>query len=384
MIATARRFMLHVGNFIVQYHFYIVAYVTSAFLAKFIGVQYVGYAFVASSVLVALLLYAAPPIYRAFGTRNVMTVVGVAEVLALLGLSLASEPWTAVILVTLQSALAYMLFIGMDLLIEASIVRESVTGSTRTAHLTFINTAVFVASLTISALLTGDQYQAAFVTSAIVLIVFLVYAFTWFPSVSFAERAEPEGSVLTKFKTDPSVRKITLAHLLLQVFFSWMSVYIPILLFLFEGFTWGQIGLILAIAMLPYIFLEYPLGYIADKWLGEKEILIVGYVIIAGALFAIPFLPMQAFWWWAGVMFVSRIGAAMVESMTEVHFFRHVSEKDTSVITTFRELRPLGSIIGPLVASLTLLFLPLPHAFALFGAVMLLGIPVSLSLVDTK
>lgn len=384
MVALARRFALRLGNFIAQYHFYIVTFVTSAFLAKFIGVEYVGYAFVASSVLVALLLYAAPPIYRSFGTRNVITVVGIAEVLTLLGLALANDPWTAVILVTLQSALSYMLFIGVDLLIESSIVRESVTGSTRTSYLVFTNSAVLVASLSISVLITGDQYHAAFIASALVLVVFLIYAYAFFPAISYAERPEPEGTVVSRFRADPSVRKITLAHLLLQIFFSWMSIYIPILLFLYEGFTWGEIGLILAIAMLPYIILEYPLGVIADKWLGEKELLIAGYVIMALSLMVIPLLPMQAFWWWAGVMFVSRIGAAMVESMTEVHFFRHVSEKDTSVITTFRELRPLGSIIGPVIGSVTLMVLSLPTAFAVFGAVLLLGVPLSLSLVDTK
>lgn len=376
--------VLRVGNFIAQYHFYIAVFVTSTYLAKFIGVQYVGYAFVVSSVLVALLLYAAPPIYRSFGTKNVMTVVGVVEVLTLLGLALANDPWTAVILVTVQSALAYMLFIGIDLLIEASMATETATGSTRTSYLVLTNTAVFLASLTISLLITGDQYQAVFIASAIVLIVFLVYAFIFFPAISFAANAPVEGSVLTRFHADPSIRKITLAHLLLQIFFSWMSIYMPILLFLYEGFTWGEIGIILALAMLPYIILEYPLGFIADKWLGEKEILTVGYIIIALALFAIPFLPMQAFWWWVGVMVFSRVGAAMVESMTEVHFFRHVSERDTSVITTFRELRPLGSIIGPVIASVSLMVLSLPVSFAVFGAVMLLGIPLSLSLVDTK
>lgn len=376
--------VLRVGNLIAQYHFYIAVFVQSAFLAQFIGVEYVGYAFVASSVLVALLLYAAPPIYRSFGTKSVMAAVGIVEVLALLGLALASDPWVAVVLVTVQSALAYMLFIGIDLLIEASIATEAVTGGQRTSYLTLTNIAVFAASLTISVLITGDQYAAAFVTSAVVLILFLVYAYTLFPAVSFAERVEAEGSVIARFRTNPSLGRISLAHLLLQVFFSWMSIYIPILLFLYEGFSWGEIGLILALAMLPYILLEYPLGFIADRWLGEKELLIGGFTIIALSLMVMPFLHGASFWWWAGIMIISRVGAAAVEAMTEVHFFRHVTEKDTSIITLFRELRPLGTIVGPVVASLALMWLSLPATFAVFGVVMLLGIPVALSLVDSK
>lgn len=379
-----RLFVLRIGNFVAQYHFYIAVFVQSAFLAKFIGVEYVGYAFVASSVLVALLLYAAPPIYRSFGTKNVMAVVGVAEVLTLLGLTLAADPWLAVILVTAQSALAYMLFIGIDLLIEASIATEAVTGGQRTSYLTFTSLAVLVASLTISVLITGDQYAGAFVASAIVLIVFLIYAYALFPSVSFVEKTEADGTVLARFRADPSLRRISLAHLLLQIFFSWMSIYIPILLFLYEGFSWGEIGIIMALAMLPYVLLEYPLGFIADKWLGEKEILLGGFVIIAASLVAMTFLHGASFWWWAGVMIFSRVGAAGVEAMTEVHFFRHVTEKDTSIITTFRELRPLGSIIGPVAGSVALMWLSLPAVFTVFGIIMLLGIPVALSIVDSK
>ena len=96
------------------------------------------------------------------------------------------------------------------------------------------------------------------------------------------------------------------------------------------------------------------------------------------------FLNGASFWWWVAVMVLSRVGAAMVESMTEVHFFRHVTEKDTSVITAFRALRPLGSVAGPLLASVALIYLTLPTTFIVFAVVMLLVVPLSLSIVDSK
>jgi MFS family permease len=140
----------------------------------------------------------------------------------------------------------------------------------------------------------------------------------------------------------------------------------------------------MAIGVIPYLVLEYPLGYIADKWLGEKEFLMTGFSILSISLIGMWFLHDASFWWWVGVMVLSRIGAAMVESMTEVHFFRHVTERDASIITAFRALRPLGSVVGPLIASLALIYLSLPVTFVVFGVVMLLGIPLAYSLVDTK
>jgi MFS family permease len=376
--------ILHVGNFLAQYHFYVFAYVTSSFLAYYVGVQYVGYIFMASSAVSALVLYAAPPIFRAFGTRNVLVVLTLLEIAILLGLAITTNWIAAAILVALQGTVAFSIFIGIDLLIEASIRTERVTGRVRTAFLIVSNLAVLLGALSLTFVVEGDQYWRAFVTSAIVLLPFLAFALWLFPRVSLPQVVTEDGSVLTQLKNNKSLRAIVLAHFLLQVFFAWMAIYSPILLFSYEGFSWAEIGTILAIAMLPYIVLEYPLGVIADRWLGEKEILIGGFVIIALSMLAIPLIAGASYWVWVSLLVISRIGAAAVEAMTEVHFFRHVSERDAATITVFRTLRPLGNIAGPLVASLALLVLPLHATFALFGVIMLLGIPVARMMIDSK
>ncbi|MCL9972345.1 MAG: MFS transporter [Candidatus Pacebacteria bacterium] len=376
--------ILHVGNFLAQYHYYVFAYIVSSFLAYYVGVQYVGYIFMASSAVSALVLYAAPPIFRAFGTRNVLVVLTLLEITILLGLAITTNWIAAAVLVALQGTVAFSIFIGIDLLIEASIRTERVTGRVRTAFLIVSNLAVLLGALSLTFVVEGDQYWRAFVTSAIVLLPFLAFALWLFPRVSLPQVVTEDGSVLTQLKNNKSLRAIVLAHFLLQVFFAWMAIYSPILLFSYEGFSWAEIGTILAIAMLPYIVLEYPLGVIADRWLGEKEILIGGFVIIALSMLAIPLIAGASYWVWVSLLVISRIGAAAVEAMTEVHFFRHVSERDAATITVFRTLRPLGNIAGPLVASLALLVLPLHATFALFGVIMLLGIPVARMMIDSK
>ncbi len=384
MVSFFGRSILHIGNFIAQYHFYLVTFVLSSFLARFVGVENVGYIFIVSSFIVALVLYAAPPLFRSFGTRNAISVLAIAIIACLLGLSILTDTTAIIVVVTLYSALAYALFIGIDLLIEASIVRESVTGTTRSTYLAMTNTAVLVASLSLAFIVIGDAYYRAFVFSALALVPFIILSLWFFPRISFPSRDGQSRTVTEQLAQNPSLKKIAGAHLLMQVFFSWMSIYMPILLFSFEGFGWDEIGIILGVAMIPYIILERPLGYIADRWLGEKELLTVGFIIVALSLVVMAFMSGASFYAWIAVMFVSRIGAAMLESMTEVHFFRHVTEKDTSTITFFRVLRPLGSIVGPIVATLSLMLLPIHTTFAVFGVVMLLGIPLALSIVDSK
>ena len=281
-------------------------------------------------------------------------------------------------------AISYAIFIGIDLLVEAQTVVESTTGTSRTSYLIITNAAVLAGSLSLSFVVVGDQYWRAFITSALVIVPFIMLSLWAFPRVSFPTKEGQEGSVSQTFWSNPSLQRITLAHFLLQVCFSWFAIYIPILLFSYELFSWSEIGIIIAIGILPYVVLEYPLGFIADKWLGEKEFLTAGFVILSVALFGMWFLNGASFWWWVAVMVLSRVGAAMVESMTEVHFFRHVTEKDTSVITAFRALRPLGSVAGPLLASVALIYLTLPTTFIVFAVVMLLGVPLSLSIVDSK
>ncbi len=376
--------ILHVGNFLAQYHFYVVAYVLSSFLAYYVGVEYVGYIFIASSIVSALVLYAAPPIFRAFGIRNVLILLTLAEITVLLGLAITSNWIAAAILVAIQGTLTFAIFIGIDLLVEASVTTERVTGRVRTAFLILSNLAVLLGALSLTFVVEGDQYWRAFVTAAIVLIPFLILTLWFLPKVSLPTRESPEESALSQFRTNRSLRAITLAHFLLQIFFAWMAIYSPILLFSYEGFTWAEIGTILAFAMLPYIILEYPLGVIADTWLGEKELLIAGFIIIALSLFLVPLAAGASYAVWVALLVFSRVGAAAVEAMTEVHFFRHVSERDTATIAAFRTLRPLGNIVGPLIASLTLLVLPLHATFFVFGLVMLLGIPVSRALIDSK
>lgn len=384
MVYYLKLAVLRIGNFIAQYHFYIIAYIVSSYLAQFVGVANVGYVFVASSILVALVLYAAPAIFRSFGTRNVISFLTFLEVGVLLALAVTDSWVPAVILVTLQSALAYAIFIGIDLLIEASIKEESVTGSTRTSYLTITNFAVLLGALSISFIIIGDQYWRAFVSAALVLLPFLAMSLWFLPRVSFVESAPTDGNLVAQLRTNRSLSAISFAHFLLQMFFSWMGIYIPILLFSYIGFSWSEIGIIIGIGILPYVLFQYPLGFIADKWIGEKEILTVGFGIIILSLFAMVVVDTPHFWWWAGLMFFSRIGAAAVEAMTEVHFFRHVNEKDTSTITFFRVLRPLGNVAGPLIGSLALLLLPLQTTFALFGAIMMIGIPVALAIQDSK
>ena len=57
--------------------------------------------------------------------------------------------------------------------------------------------------------------------------------------------------------------------------------------------------------LIPFVLIEYPAGWLADKYLGETEMLTLGFVIIGIAVLAL--LQAATFWQVMFVLFLSRI-----------------------------------------------------------------------------
>ena len=78
------------------------------------------------------------------------------------------------------------------------------------------------------------------------------------------------------------------------------------------------------------------------------------------------------------------IGAALVEATTESYFFKHTRDADASVISFFRASRPLAYLLGALLGTLSLLYIPFNYTFVLLGILMLPGIACAMLLKDTR
>ena len=68
----------------------------------------------------------------------------------------------------------------------------------------------------------------------------------------------------------------------------------------------------------------------------------------------------------------------MVEVATEVSFFKCVGTDNVDTIALFRITQPMGYVIGALSALLLLTYMPLEHAFVLFGIFGFIGIAPAL------
>jgi MFS family permease len=185
-------------------------------------------------------------------------------------------------------------------------------------------------------------------------------------------------------KTSNDLRNIFIIQFILRFFYAVMTIYMTIYLHTHIGFSLSAIGILFSVMLIPFVLFEYPLGHYADKRYGEKEFLTLGFIIMAGATYYLSFITTADFALWMLLLFITRIGAAMIEVMNEIYFFKHVDSTDTDTISAFRMLSPLAYIAGPAAGSLLLLFMPMQYIFGVLGIIVLIGVLASLKLKDTK
>ena len=135
---------------------------------------------------------------------------------------------------------------------------------------------------------------------------------------------------------------------------------------------------------LAYVCLEFPIGRIGDLYLGEKEMMIAGFFILALTTASLSFIETSAIWPWALLMFATRVGASFVEVTTESYFFKHTRSSDAQIISFFRITRPLSYVVGALLGSLAILYLPFSYIFIVVGILMLPGVLFANRIADTR
>ena len=134
---------------------------------------------------------------------------------------------------------------------------------------------------------------------------------------------------------------------------------------------------------LPQAILNY-LGIIGASF--EKEILTLGFLIMAFSTGLITFINDKNLVLWAVILFVTRVGACAVEIMCDTYFFKKVDGRDTNLISFYRMSSPVAYITGPAIATLIISFhlVQLKYLFLILGILMISGLRFALRLKDTK
>jgi MFS family permease len=375
---------IYVANLLLSFHYFLVIYINSSFLGSFFSEQVVSFLFIAGAIGSLVLFFLAPRMIRDMGMYRYMAVMTIIECVSVFGLAQATSPTTVLILFIIHNSIVPTIIYALDIFLETSTEKESHTGQLRGAFLTISNATLVLSPLITGIILKSFSFRYTYFVSALFCIPLLIVAYSYFQDVK--PSAPPHVNIKSMFSytwRHKDIRYAVISQFILQFFYVWMVVYLPIYLTQVIGFSWTELGTLFTIMLLPFILFEIPVGILADKKWGEKELMIFGFLLTAciAASFSLPTKP--DFVLWAILLFMSRVGASIVEVTIESYFFKQVKGSDTDLISVFRMASQVAYVIAPTVAIATFSLFTFGQNFWILGCITFLGSISALQIKDT-
>ena len=372
-------------GFILTIAISLTGYLDSSFLSKYVRIEKVGLLFSVGSLASIFLLSRLPKLISKIGTPGVFYLNSLAYLTSILGMLNTGNSKIFELLFVTYLASGISIYFIIDILIE-HFSKNGSTGNTRGFYLAIYNLAYLIGPLLAGILLKNNSYELVYLLAGVFIIIMtLVY-------IRDLEKVETQIEIkktsfwknLVKLSKNKDIFYTYMASFMLNFFFSWMSIFMPIYLNKFIGFGWDKIGAIFAIMHIPYITLEIPIGKIADKLKCEKQIISIGLVIIGISTALISKISGPNFILWMIGLMATRTGASFVQVGTESYFFKKVTEKDSGLIAVFRNASPVAYIIGPAIATILLSVVSYGDLFIILGAIMIFGVIPSMKIKNIK
>jgi len=377
------RVILFFSNFFLATGAALTVFVMLPFLSQFMAATSAGLVIAMGGVVALAGFPILPRIVTRYGAQQIALMCVLIELIALLALAAVPGGISGSLFVIVTLAMQPFAAYALDVLFEAAMSDKAAAGQERTEFLTASNLGTLIAPLVLAAVLDGtNDYVRVFAAAGAIIIPFLVLlAVRTLPSGRVPRPSHMEDTLVCMVK-DPDLGAVTFAHFLLYLFYAWAPLYSPIFLHSVLGIPWSTLGWMFAVTVTPYVLLEYPAGWLADRFIGDKKLMYAGFVFAGAGLFLLGTLTSGSPIILILVILVgSRIGTSLIESMTEGHFFRRVSEEDVNSISVFRGIWPLANIIGPVAGSLLLSFGDYHSLFISTGAFLLIAGVVTTSLI---
>lgn len=375
---------VYIVTFFYALHFAVTLYIESSFLTRYVEAGSVGLLFTSAAIISILIHFRFPEIIRRLGNYALVLILSVAEITTLVILASGPSREIALFAFIAHQVILTLFFISLNVFLE-SFSEDGTTGGTRGIFLTVLNSAILIGPLIAGQILDGSGYSTAFFASAFLMIpAFVIVAFYLhdfrdpiYDRISMAE------SIKQAIIRD-NVRRIFIIQFMLEFFYGIMVIYAPIYLSKTVGIPLSSVvGIIMPIALLPFVIFPYLTGIIADRKIGEKEMLIAGLIIAGLSTIFLPLIGTKSILFWALALFITRVGATFIETMTATYFFKQVNATDTHLISFFSNLRSFAYIVAPIAASLVLVFTDMKYLFIFLGLIVLSGLWVTAKLKDT-
>lgn len=359
-------------SFLFSLHIALSAYINSTFLTGIISEKFVGILYAISSLTILFILSKSVNILKNFGNRRLTLIFLLFNILSLVGLITSRNPYFIGLSFVVFTVTNTLVLFCIDIFIE-HFGDPSKTGKTRGLYLTIVNIAWMLSPLIAAYLITREGgYQAIYLLAfvmAVAMAIGLVFSVKTFKDKTY--KRTPLIETFKYLKTNKHMLAIVAINFLLHFFFACMVVYTPIYLFDHLRFNWDQIGVMFTIMLVPFVIFGLPIGVLIDKYHVSKRFLLkAGFIIMIISTISISFITSTSLSLWALVLFITRVGASMVETTGEIYFFSHVKDEDAYLLSIFRDMTPVAYLVSPLVATIVFMFLPFKYLFIVLGIIM--------------
>ncbi len=366
---------MYILSFLFTLHIALSAYINSNFLIKIINEDYVGLLYTAAALITLMLLSRSSHLLKYFGNKRLILRLLIINMLALSGLITSVNPYvigTSFIALISTNAL---ILLCIDIFIERFSDKDKV-GKCRGLYLMIINIAWMLSPLITTFLITKEGgYKAIYILSFISTIIMTLGLL--FTVKSFEDRKYIKTPFLETYrylKTNRHMLAITLINFILQFFYAWMIVYTPIYLYDHIGLTWSQIGIIFTIMLSPFVIFNLPISTLIDKYhVKKRTLLYIGLAIMSVSTFLISYITTKSIIIWTLILFITRTGATIIETTSEIYLFTHITEEDTYLLGIFRDMNSVAYIVAPLIATLIFIIFPFKYLFVVLSIIVLAG-----------
>jgi MFS family permease len=378
------RKIVYLAGFLFSISLALTSYINSSFLETYINEYCVSALYIISSLVTIWGFFEMPKILVRLGNRLTAFILGISIFLSLILLATGDKISVIIPAFILYFVSTNLIIASLDIFVE-DFSKSSSVGRVRGIYLMIINSAWVIAQIVSSSIIMQTFFRGIYLFSALFMVLFsIIFIFSLRNFKDPKYKKIPVLKTARFFAQNKNVSKIYAINLILKFFYAWMVIYTPIYLHEYLGFDWDKIGVIFSIMLLPFVILDAPLGRLSDK-IGEKKMLIAGFAISALATLTIPFVNDPKFIIWAGILFMTRVGAATVEVMSESYFFKVISEENADAINFFRNTTPVSYVIAPLLAIPVLFIAPsFGYLFFVLGLILLYGLFVALRIKDVK
>ncbi len=331
--------------------FMLVMFLSAYYFKQVLNSENISAFYVAVSVLIIPLLLNLHKFFFTFGRIKVFVFLNIFSILLLSLLTFLKITFFSAFVLVLYIIALNVLMVVWDAVLE-EYSQDKDTGRIRGLFLSFWNLGGMLGPLAGGVILSRFGYSFAFLVSIFLYFLILICFLFVFNNVKIKEKkVESITKVLRLMRRDRDIWNIYWISTILKIFYAVGTIFFSIYL-VSIGLSVAQVGFIFTVTFLPFVLLEYKIGVWADKKYGEKEMLIIGFVIMIIAMIFIFFTKSNSFYLWMFLLTLAFLGATFVEAMSDTYFYKKIDSSEIVISNFFRSSRPLSYLVGALIGGI--------------------------------